>query len=165
DEGINTQVRQTGFLDIYNWQNVKIANFVDTGDAKTNSLIVGFASDIFRYADAFKSCRYIDSDKECYIHMGFVTTGITFSEGIMDEPVYLDIEIEDKRIASDPIRTRELPSSMSNVGAIASTALPILRSMELVFYAYDARSSSLDILPHSTFEFDSNFLKRLHGEN
>ncbi|MDE7373322.1 MAG: Ig-like domain-containing protein, partial [Clostridia bacterium] len=34
--GVNTKFTQTGFLDVYNWQNVESANVIDTGDPKTN---------------------------------------------------------------------------------------------------------------------------------
>ncbi len=160
--GINIQIRQTGFLDIYNWQNVKNASLIDVGDPETNKLIASFAGEIIKQNPAFEDCRYEDKEENAmYLHMGFMSTGISFGQGIMDEPSYLDVTFEDKRFA-EPVRTREIPLVIKD-NILIGAAEKIIKTFEIVFYCYSTELS--DITPDSRFEITNSFISRLHGSN
>ena len=160
--GINIQIRQTGFLDIYNWQNVKNASLIDVGDPETNKLIASFAGEIIKQNPAFEDCRYEDKEENAmYLHMGFMSTGISFEQGIMDEPSYLDVTFEDKRFA-EPVRTREIPLVIKD-NILVGAAEKIIKTFEIVFYCYSTELS--DITPDSRFEITNSFISRLHGSN
>lgn len=157
--GVNTRFTQTGFLDVYNWQDVNNANVIDTGDKNTNELVGTLAGSIFKSAKEFEKLRYTDKDTNaCYLHMGLLSTGISFNQGIMDEPSYLEATFEDERFGV-PIRTRELPES-------ASGLINVIRGMEIVFYGYDSTRLSKqngDILPGSIFYLTGGDIDRLHS--
>lgn len=160
--GINIQIRQTGFLDIYNWQNVKNASLIDVGDPETNKRIASFAGEIIKQNPAFEDCRYEDKEENAmYLHMGFMSTGISFGQGIMDEPSYLDVTFEDKRFA-EPVRTREIPLVIKD-NILIGAAEKIIKTFEIVFYCYSTELS--DITPDSRFEITNSFISRLHGSN
>ena len=88
--------------------------------------------------------------------MGFLSSGVSFGEGIMDEPIYLDITFEDERFVKEPIRTRNVKTTSADLAA----AELLISKMELVFYGYNDKS---DITPTSTFIIDSRFIEHLHG--
>ncbi len=156
-KGITNTIVQTGFLDIYNWQNVNNANLIDTGDANTNKMIGTLAGRLIKENPEFEKCRYLrEEDNSLYFHMGFLSSGVSFGEGIMDEPIYLDITFEDERFVKEPIRTRNVKTTSADLAA----AELLISKMELVFYGYNDKS---DITPTSTFIIDSRFIEHLHG--
>lgn len=155
--GINTQIRQTGFLDVYNWQNASNAQLLDVGDASTNEIIGTVAGEIIKVNPTFERCKYVVSESEMYFHMGILSTGITFDQGIMNEPSYLDVSFEDSRFIRDPIRTLGMQSACTDVAA--SFGESVIKTMEIVFYAY---STNADITPFSVYEINAKFISRLH---
>jgi len=156
-KGITNTIIQTGFLDIYNWQNVNNANLIDTGDANTNKMIGTLAGRLIKENPTFAKCRYLrEEDNSMYFHLGFLSSGISFGDGILDEPVYLDIRFEDDRFIKEPIRTRDVKTTSPDLAA----AELLISKMELVFYGYSDQS---DITPMSTFVIDSRFIEHLHG--
>ncbi|MDE7373671.1 MAG: hypothetical protein K2N18_06375, partial [Clostridia bacterium] len=101
--------------------------------------------------------RYTDKDTNaCYLHMGLLSTGISFNQQIMDEPSYLEATFEDKRFGA-PIRTRELPESESGL-------INVLRGMEIVFYGYDySKHDQYDLLTNKQYFMTNADIDRLHG--
>jgi len=156
--GINIQIRQTGFLDIYNWQDVRNANIIDTGDSSTNQLIGTAAGSVIGSNSIFAPSRYYDElENTWYYHMGFISTGISFGEGIFNEPVYLDVTFEDDRFAP-VLDTTKIKLEGDN--PIATGAETALQKMTINFYGY---RNDADITPFSVYEINTEFIKRLHS--
>ncbi len=157
DHHINTVIKQTGFLDVYNWQDVRNASIIDVGDTTTNQLIGNVAGSVLAINSAFRNASYVSKEENTtYFHVGLISTGISFGEGIMDEPSYLEISFEDSRFGA-PIETRKIEVEGNDLAAIGAEALKV---MEIKFYCY---SNTADITPYSHYEINSDFINRLHS--
>ena len=92
--------------------------------------------------------------------MGFMSSGVSFGQGIFDEPCHIDVTFEDTRFA-DPIRTKDMPLVVKD-NIVVAAAEATIKKFEIVFYGYSAEKS--DITPYSAFEINNSFIARLHGE-
>ena len=157
-KGINTSVNQTGFIDVYNWQNIENANLVgDLGDATLNSVVTAASGSLLKTNSTFSSALYRDKE-DTYLHMGFITMGILFSQGIFSEPSYLDIRFEDRRFAA-VISTKGMPQQCTDF--MGSNAEKFLTKAEIKYYSYTAAA---DIKPDSTYVVNWAMIAHLHGE-
>ncbi len=154
-KGHNLTFKQTGFLDIYNWKNVnENIDFIDTGSDTYNQIISVFAGAMCRENPAFKQGLY-DYGGEKWFNLGFSVFGVSVSQGILDEPTYTDLSLEDDRIFS--IYSKDL-KSVGN--AESDIAVEILKTMEIKLYAYKNTS---DLTPATALVINDAFIKRLHS--
>ena len=156
-KGINLVVRQTGFFNIYNWQNVDNAKLIDVGDASLNQTIGTMCGDLIRQNSLFKNYRYEgkgDDAGKCWFHIAFVCTGISAGEGIFTEKTYLDLAAETDDIHS--LKTRDIKPEGSGVPLLAANLVKNL-SVELFGYA-----NTNPITPYSTYQINAAFIDKLH---
>ncbi|MDE6302301.1 MAG: Ig-like domain-containing protein, partial [Clostridia bacterium] len=75
-KGINTSVNQTGFIDVYNWQNIENANLVgDLGSDWANQVVTAASGSLLKVNETFSSALYRDKE-DTYLHMGFIVMGM-----------------------------------------------------------------------------------------
>ena len=156
-KGINLVIRQTGFFNIYNWQNVDNAKLIDVGDASLNQTIGTMCGDLIRQNSLFKKYRYEgkgDDAGKCWFHIAFVCTGISAGEGIFTEKTYLDFAAETDDIHS--LKTRDIKPEGSGVPLLAANLVKNL-SVELFGYA-----NTNPITPYSTYQINAAFIDKLH---
>ncbi len=159
-KGINTVFNQKGFLDVYNWQDVRHATLIDTGNSSHNALISKFAGPMIEGNSMFKKfvCA---SDNKTYFHLGFILTGLG-GEHLLAEPNLTEVHLEDKRF--DRIYTPEIPQEGEGEAFIGSG---MIRGFEITLYSYRADNVDKDgrrILPNSGYTMDSDLIERLHEE-
>ena len=156
-KGINLVIRQTGFFNIYNWQNVDNAKLIDVGDASLNQTIGTMCGDLIRQNSLFKKYRYEgkgDDAGKCWFHMAFVCTGISAGEGIFTEKTYLDFAAETDDIYS--LKTSDIKPEGSGVPLLAANLVKNL-SVEIFGYA-----NTNPITPYSTYQINAAFIDKLH---
>ncbi len=151
-KGYVHRINQTGFLDIYNWQDASKANLIDTGDQTTNQLISAFAGPMIQMHPAFRQGVYHYKSLD-YFHMGFITAGIWFP--LLNEPVFTQVTLEDDRFFCLYSRDLDLDAEVGE----GYLALQILHRTELYLYSYKNTSS---ITPGSTYVMNSQFVSHLH---
>ncbi len=158
--GINSSVKQRGFFDIYNWQNLDNANLIgDLGDPALNQVIQAASGSLLKENETFAPALYIDeSENKSYFHMGFLTSGIYFPQGIFSAPSYLEVSLEDSRFTT-PIRTKGMPIRSSDF--MGKTAERFLTNCDCIYYSY---TTDADIKPNSKYEVNDKLISDLHGE-
>lgn len=161
-KGITTQLRQTGFIDIYNWQNIKNASLIDLGDnapAAISDLLGAVSSELFAANPEFAKCKFVDeAENISYLHMGFLFSGINFDAGIFDEPVHIDATFEDTRFA-EHIYTKNVKKT---TGGLVGAAETLVSTLSIEFVGYTGDTTKNDLTPYSTFEINESFIRRLH---
>lgn len=159
--GYNTIIDQTGFLDLYNWQDSSDANLIgDVGGSQVLATAIKTASGaLIRNNSLFEKMRCFSEDNQkCYLHMGFISTGISFTHGILSEPSLIDVRLEDDRFG-EPVNSRDIKKeNKAGVGSFEE----MLKSFEIRFYSYYTEKS--DITPTSTVEINAKMIAHLHGE-
>ena len=98
-KGYNLEFKQTGFLDLYNWQPASATNMIKTGNETVDKLIqsaIGELVDKHKDLEPYKYEWERNGIKESWFHMGMVCTGL--SNSIPGEKVYFDPSFEDARI-------------------------------------------------------------------
>ena len=124
--GINCVVTQTGFLDAYNWQDINNAKLIDAGDGKT------------------------------YMHVAFMVSGISFSDGITNAPTYLELDMDDKNYHC--IDTHNLKEEGSR---LAKTAAKLLSGMSIKLYGYDNTAAINPNTPQ--YQVNNALIERIHS--
>ncbi len=152
-------IDQTGFLDIYNWQNAAQVTLVNTQDTTMDQLIATLSGPIIEQHPQFAP-GVVRSGDLSYFHLGFMTSGIVLSgdKKVFDERTFLQLSLEDDRFFS--VNTRTLSGDVpemdqSYCGLIKS----ILNKLEVTMYAYKKDSS---LTPTSTYTIDSKLINHLH---
>ena len=156
-KGINLVIRQTGFFNIYNWQNVDNAKLIDVSDPTLNQTIGTMCGDLIRQNSLFKTYRYEgkgDDAGKCWFHMAFVCTGISAGEGIFTEKTYLDLATETDDIHS--LKTTDIKPEGTGVALLAANLVKNL-SVEIFGYA-----NTNPITPYSTYQINAAFIDKLH---
>ncbi len=164
-KGINNEITQTGFLDVYNWQNVDNAQLINIGNKESdkflNSLIGSATGPMIKYNSAFDRGRIEDeANQVTYFHLGMILTG-TGGGGIVSEPNYSKMSFEDNRFYCLSAREIKVEEDIDGVGA-PDMVEELLSKMEIQFYGYSADNG--EILPDTTYTVDSALIAHLHGE-
>lgn len=147
--------RQTGFLDIYNWQNAADVTLVDTGNKTYNDLLSQLTGPMITQHPIFAPGVY-NSKGIDYFHLGFITAGIFMKKNVI-ERTFLTMELEDDRFFE--IYTRDLTRIEGGDGFINLIIETVLKTLEVKLYCYKNTAS---ITPESTYELNSNFITHLH---
>lgn len=157
--GYVTSIKQTGFLDIYNWQNATDANLIDTGDETYNSMIRAMITPMFSHP-AFLPGVYSlveDGVRKDYFHLGLMTSGINLGGGVANERTFTQYSFEDDRFFR--IYSRELSDDYPGITQSIKGVLSILKNFEVTLYCYKKESS---LSPMSTYTVNSRFIEHLH---
>lgn len=159
DKGYGYQFDQTGFLNIYNWQNAANARLIELQKEEYNQMIQTLIEPILKGNDFFKDVLYEYND-EIWFHMGFFVSGIMMRGNlfIYDEPTYPTMNMEDKSFYS--LYAKELVPR-KGLG-LTSVAEQLISSLEFRIYGYDGTSK---LTPASTYTLDYDFINSLHSEN
>lgn len=152
ENGFASSFTQTGFLDIYNWQRAADGRLIDVGNDTYNSLIGAVAGPLVETNPSFAQGR-VWYDDEWYFHLGFVISGISLGEGILNEPIYLKTSFEDDRFYS-------LYAGDIDTAGHTSGTENLIRGLGLYFYGYKNTSN---IQPGQTYEINLNFINHLHS--
>ncbi len=150
-------LNQTGFLDIYNWQNAAQVTLVNTQDATMDQLIATLSGPIIEQHPEFAP-GVVKTGDVSYFHLGFMTSGIVFSSKVFNERTFLQTSFEDDRFFSVSTRTLsgDVPEmDKSYCGLIKS----ILNKLEVTMYSYKKDSS---LTPTSTYTINSKLINHLH---
>lgn len=148
----------TGFLDIYNWQDVTAPKMLDrdiTGNAQMDEVFkkaLGGALSEELSKDEYSHMRYTvsgDLGDKNYIHLGIVTAGA------MHEST-AKVQIEDERFTEYSLKTLFETHSLFKTLAIFKIKLK-----PCVLYIYENTSN---ITPDSDFSEDAETYARLRGE-
>ena len=150
--GINFVLNQTGFIDAYNWQPVSSATLIDAGNEYLNTLIANASDEVMRTNSFFESRRIIDSKDACWIHIAFVSAGVTTNFTI--EKVYSQITTQDKRLSY--INTADM--QVENTG-ITGAGEKILKNVSAGIWGYDNKQN---IQPTTTYQVNDALIDRLH---
>lgn len=160
-KGYVSSLNQTGFLDIYNWQDSSDATLIDTTDPKMNRLIGTMVGPVLTYHPEFQPGVYHGKNGELdvdYFHLGFMESGISFSD-ILNEHTFTKITMEDNRFFS--IRTSTLRYDYPGLNpTVRDTVRSVLNLIEVTLYSY---RNDVDITPDSFPDFNNQFINHLHG--
>ena len=147
----NTTLRQTGFVDVYNWQSIYDVTGLISGFAIDDSLklILGpLIQALFEYDD-FNNYKITtgtgSGQTQQFIHMGFLSNGIT-------NPSVLDATFEDTRMHY--LDLEKCPSVVSEY-----TYNRFLIQQKTFLYIYD---NTADIRPDDKPVYDKYTFNRLN---
>lgn len=152
--GVNCVINQTGFLEAYNWQNSKNAGLLKTGNADVDGMIGSMVYDLIRENSAFDNYKY-EYGGETYMHVAFICSGISFKDGIMNAPTYLQYNSQNANYSC--INTADIKPEG---GSTASLAATVLSRMSLRIYGY---TNDASITPASTYQVNSALIERIHS--
>lgn len=152
--GVNCVINQTGFLEAYNWQNIKNAGLLKTGNADVDGMIGSMVYDLIRENSAFDNYKY-EYGGETYMHVAFICSGISFKDGIMNAPTYLQYNSQNANYSC--INTADIKPEG---GSTASLAATVLSRMSLKIYGY---TNDASITPASTYQVNSALIERIHS--
>lgn len=151
--GINFVLNQTGFIDAYNWQQVASATLIDAGDY--SSLVANASDTVMRTNSFFENRRIIDSTDACWIHVAFVSTGI--SSGFNVEKAYSQVTLQDKRLSY--INTADLQTESTN--PVYAFGEQVLIKVSAGVWGYDNKQ---DIQPTTTYQVNDALIEKLHSK-
>lgn len=154
--GINCVVTQTGFLDAYNWQDINNAKLIDAGDESLNTVIGGMLGNLVSENSTFDNYRYTAGDGKTYMHVAFMVSGISFSDGITNAPTYLELDMDDKNYHC--IDTHNLKEEGSR---LAKTAAKLLSGMSIKLYGYDNTAAINPNTPQ--YQVNNALIERIHS--
>lgn len=152
--GVNCVINHTGFLEAYNWQNIKNAGLLKTGNADVDGMIGSMVYDLIRENSAFDNYKY-EYGGETYMHVAFICSGISFKDGIMNAPTYLQYNSQNANYSC--INTADIKPEG---GSTASLAATVLSRMSLRIYGY---TNDASITPASTYQVNSALIERIHS--
>jgi hypothetical protein len=142
----------TGFLDIYNWQNITSARMLDRPIFEDNptfdTMLKKMLNDTLGKEvkkDTYNDIRY-ELDGKDYIHLGIVTAGAVYENTSI-------IEIEDERIKKFDIEALDQIASLANLFKF--------KFYPCVLYIYE---NTADIAAETEFAENKWSYKRLRGE-
>lgn len=154
--GINFRFKQTGFLDAYNWQDINNAKLIDAGDESLNTVIGGMLGNLISENSTFDNYRYTAGDGKTYMHVAFMVSGISFSDGITNAPTYLELDMDDKNYHC--IDTHNLKEEGSR---LAKTAAKLLSGMSIKLYGYDNTAAINPNTPQ--YQVNNALIERIHS--
>ncbi len=157
-DGINCVVTQTGFLDAYNWQDIRNAKLIDLGEDQKafNDVIGKMLGNLIEENSTFANYKFAAADGKTYMHVAFLVTGISFGDGITDAPTYLELDMEDKNYHCIDTHTLK-----EEGGTVAATAAKFLKGMSIKLYGYDNTSP---INPNTPpYQVNSALIARIHS--
>ena len=155
-KGHNSGLAQTGFLDIYNWQPVTALNLIDknTIDSSLGSLVdiatgaLGSALLDPKFSDMVRQYN-----GETYIHMGFISVGIT-------EKSYLQPQFVTETDRYFEFTTNDLKGN--TLFDVAFSTYKPLADNPIRVWCYGADDAS--ITPGKTYVINARFIERLHQD-
>ena len=150
-KGINLEITQTGFFKAYNWQSLKSANIIDTGQEKLNQTIGSVAAGIITDNSSFEPYRYKDSNNEYWFHMAFIISGVSAGNGVFNEPTYAKVSLEDTDV--DSICLGDIDENGGDGG--------LIKGMFSTMYIYGYRNTA-PITPFSRYTINAEFIDSLH---
>ena len=153
-DGINCIVNQTGFLEAYNWQDIKNAGLLKTGSADIDNMIGSLVFDLVRENSAFDNYKYTYNN-ETYMHVAFICSGVYFKEGILNSPTYLQYSNQGADYSC--IDTSSIKPEGSSTAMFAAN---IISKMSLKVYGY---TNDASITPGSTYQVNSALIARIHS--
>lgn len=159
NKGINIEVNQTGFLETYNWQNLKNATLISTGETWADNLIGSVAGDMLDSLSYFDKFKYVEGDQK-YVHMGFIVSGVGLKQGIMDAPTYLKLNMADDRFHEIDVPKIIDLDELGNTDGLILSAGKLLKDMSVKMYCYDNECS---LTPFTTYQVNALLVERLHG--
>lgn len=145
---------QTGFLDIYNWQPITALNLIDknTIDSSLGNLVDLASSAI---GDALTDPKFSNVVKqyngETYVHMGFISVGITEKSYL--EPQFVTEEGRYREITTNDFENQTLFKLLLN-------AMPSIKDNPIRVWCYYANDAA--ITPGKTYVINAKFIERLH---
>ena len=155
DKTKNTTLKQEGFLDIYNWQNLKEVDLMG-GSADIPDiakLALSAATEEIFSLPGFKPYIYPENDAAGegqttnYVHMGLMSTGFL-------NPSVFECTFEDERFHYIDLRKEDLGDLEDLFGVL-------LKEKHFKLWVYD---KDADITPKSKYVLDRYTLFRLHPE-
>lgn len=162
-EDKRTVINQTGFLDLYNWQNINSLDLISSMDLEgagintpeLRELLMSGLSQILTGADAIAPFRKTYNG-ETYVHLGIMSIGAfkgAFGSG--NNPTYLiyDLHMEDERF--DVFNTNEVDGSLMNL---------VKMVLSEPAYVWCYKNTVDDISPGKTYTINNSFIAHLHGE-
>lgn len=156
NKGICAAVKQTGFFNAYNWQDVNNSKFIETGFEAIDGVLATSVGYLINENSAFDVARYVDGDKT-YVHAAFICTGIFSSDGytVLNAPTYLNLSMEDSRFYKFDSKTLT-PEG----GSIATTVAKILKNASITLYGY---TNDAEIMPSSTYQVNNALIEKIHS--
>ena len=149
--GINFVLNQTGFIDAYNWQPVSSATLIDAGDY--TELVAQASDTVMRTNSFFEPRRIIDSNDACWIHIAFITVGVTNNLSV--EKLYSQITTQDKRLSY--INTSDMQVESTN--PVYKLGEQVLKKVSAGIWGYDNKQN---IQPTTTYQVNDALIERLH---
>ncbi len=147
---------QTGFLDIYGWQNATKVNLIDTGDKKYNQMLSAIVGPLVENHPVFQPCVCTYNGIK-YLHLGIMSVGINIPK--LGERLFLQATFEDDRFIKLTLTglSTDVPGLPLDVKTILDLFMDQL-SLEMYNYRSDA-----DLGPGSTYEINSKLINHLHS--
>lgn len=162
-KGINCEVEQTGFVDIYNWQDVKNAKLIEVGDNDQGlgDILISISGKLIAVNPEFARCLYFDEAENIrYFHMGFLFSGMDFSAALLNEPLYIKSSFADPRFA-ETIKSTDITET-PGAEPLVQVAERTIHGLSVHVVSYTSDMTKNDISPYSTFEINESFIRRLH---
>lgn len=115
DNGMNTTVRQTGFIDLYNWQSLDELNMLkdSIGNPQIGAILDSALGSFIKgetYFNTFRAQKLTEPGKD-YFHLGFISTEISGKGEKDGGKSWLDITFEDPRIRRVHTRSADFPDN------------------------------------------------------
>ena len=117
-------------------------------------MIGSMVYDLIRENSAFDNYKY-EYGGETYMHVAFICSGISFKDGIMNAPTYLQYNSQNANYSC--INTADIKPEG---GSTASRAATVLARMSLRIYGY---TNDASITPASTYQVNSALIERIHS--
>lgn len=135
-------LKQEGFLDIYNWQEINVIDLIPDGtvDESTKQLLSSMVRSLVTTSPMIDDVS-VEYNGVKYFHLGFMSVGIT-------DKSYLKATFEDERLQA--ISSAELLPSTSN-----------LLTCPIFLFSYGKNSDAIG--PTSTYSINNKMIDRLHG--
>ena len=155
---INLVIKQTGFFNIYNWQDIDNASIIDLGESakELNDLIQTASGDVLRNNAAFKGYRYEGTgadEGKTWFHLAFLCTGISAGQGIFNEKTYLNFTSE-----TDDLHKFNMSDLDPKAGGIP-VVINTVKKFSIQFFGY---ANDNPITPYSTYKINAAFIDSLH---
>ena len=147
EKGFKSQLIQTGYLDIYNWQPIDNLSLLDTSSMGSAgglvSAVMGSLGEILANPESDFTMYVKHYAGTEYVHFGFVSTGLT-------ERSYLEPEFEDDRFTE--LTTEDIPG----LGAVLNAS----NAVRVWCYTTDETA----IQPGTTYTINNRFIDRMHAD-
>ncbi len=150
-------LKQTGFLDIYNWQNASKATLIDTGNKTLNGVIGTATGVLMENHPAFKQGIYPYNGIK-YVHLGFMAAGIVAATMTVERN-FSQITLEDDRFYS--VYVPSLADNVEGLDHDTRFVIDLIKGYEMTLYGYKNTAS---LTPASTYQINNKFIDHLHGK-